>query len=560
VVTRRRRAAELTITTIAALVVLPAVAGADVAPSQLLSFDPFVAGAGQHETAVEPDSFSVGDTVVTAFQVARIESGGASGIGWATSTDGGTTWTTGLLPKLTQAQSPPGSASRVSDPAVAYDRVHGVWLVSVLALRDAGSSLPFSSLLVSRSGDGHSWSEPVVTARDESRFAHDKNWIVCDNGPASPYAGNCYVVWTDSNTGALAVSISRDGGVSWSAPALAPSASGSGWQPLARPDGTLVVVYETERSIDSVRSLDGGRTFAASSVVSALRTSPVPGMRAPALPSAEIDGAGRIVVAWQDCRFRTGCPAPASPNDLLITSSQDGVRWSTTRRVPTAPALDGLHHFVPGLGVDQASSGSTMRAAVVFSVLGPRGCTSETCRVQSYFVSTTNAGVGWSAPQPLGSAQPLDAFPQSTTGRFLGDYVSTSFVAGGVAVPVFASATGPFNGRFHQGVFATRIPPLAVQEPLRVGQPTVTPRRPRAASRVTIAAKVTAVSLGAPSVGCQARGSRVRLRLVRRGIFGGRASCTWLVRSAPRLARVTGTITVASPEAEAARRFEFRTR
>jgi hypothetical protein len=548
------------VSAIAGLVFLPALAGADVAPPQLLSFDPFLAGAGQHETAVEPDSLSIGSTVVAAFQVARIESGGASGIGWATSTDGGTTWATGLLPSLTQAQSPPGTASRVSDPAVAYDRVHGVWLVSVLALRDAGSSLPFSSLLVSRSADGRSWSEPVVTARDEGRFAHDKNWIVCDNGPASPYAGTCYVVWTDSNTGALAVSISRDGGVSWTAPALAPSARGSGWQPLVRPDGTLVVIYETERSIDSVRSLDGGRTFAASSVVSGLRTSPVPGMRAPALPSAEVDGAGRIVVAWQDCRFRSGCPAPAAPNDLLIASSQDGVRWATTRRVPTAPMLDGLHHFVPGLGVDQASSGSTMRAAVVFSILGPRGCTSGTCRVQSYFVSTTNAGVGWSAPQPLGSAQPLDSFPRSTTGRFLGDYVSTSFVAGGVAVPVFASATGPFDGRFHQGVFATRIPPLPVQEPLRIGQPTVTPRRPRVGVRVTIAASVATVSRGSSTVGCQARGSRIRLRLVQRGVVRGRALCTWLLRSAPRRAQVTGTITVTSPEAEAARRFEYRTR
>ena len=558
--TRRRGAAGVTISAIAGLVVLPALAGADVGPPQLLSFDPFVAGAGQHETAVEPDSLSVGNTVVAAFQVARIESGGASGIGWATSTDGGTTWTTGLLPSLTQAQSPAGSASRVSDPAVAYDRVHGVWLVSVLALRDAGSALPFSSLLVSRSADGRSWSEPVVTARDESRFAHDKNWIVCDNGPVSPHAGNCYVVWTDSNTGALAASISSDGGVRWNAPTLVPSANGSGWQPLVRPDGTLVVLYETERSIESVRSLDGGRTFTQSSVVSALRTSPVPGMRAPALPSAEIDGAGRIVVAWQDCRFRPGCPATAAPNDLLIASSQNGVRWSAARRLPTAPVLDGLHHVVPGLGVDQTTSGSTMRVAVAFSVLGPRSCTAETCRVQSYFVSTTNAGVGWSAPQPLGSAQPLDAFPQSTEGRFLGDYISTSFVAGGVAVPVFASAVGPFDGRFHQGVFATRIPPLAVQEPLRVGQPTVTPRRPRAGVRVTIAVPVATVSRGAPTVGCQARGSRVRLMLVQRGVVRGRVLCTWLVRSAPAHARVIGTITVTSPEAEAARRFEFRTR
>jgi hypothetical protein len=41
---------------------------------------------------VEPDTFAFGSTVVGAFQVGRFYDGGSSNIGWATSANGGSTW------------------------------------------------------------------------------------------------------------------------------------------------------------------------------------------------------------------------------------------------------------------------------------------------------------------------------------------------------------------------------------------------------------------------------------------------------------------------------------
>ena len=531
--------------------------GAQVEPPRQISVDPFSGGPGQHETAVEPDSFAFGDTVVSVFQVGRIVDGGASGIGWATSVDGGATWTSGLLPELTTLQSPLGTASRVSDPVVAFDRVHGVWLASVLALRDA-SPLPTTSLVVSRSGDGRSWSGPVLTARDEGRFAHDKNWIVCDNGRASRFAGTCYVAWSAAGVG-LAISRSVDGGVSWSAPALEPDAPGYGYVPVVRPDGTLVVIYTTQREIMAVRSGDGGRTFAAPRFVTALLTSPVPGMRAPALPTAEVDAVGRITVTWQDCRFRSGCPAASTPNDIVWSSSADGLRWSPTRRVPTAPALERLHHFVPGLGVDATTSGATARLAVAFTVLTPRGCAAGACLVQPYVVSTANGGRTWSEPHALGAAQPQTAFPQSAAGRFLGDYISTSFVTGGVAVPVFAAAASPVDGGFRQGVFSTRVSGLASRGPVvRIGAMRVSPARPRRGMRLVVSAPLAVATSGRLDTECRAAGARVRLTLLRDAIARGRAVCTWVIRAGPRGARVRGTITVTSPEIEVSRPFTVR--
>src|SRR5438034_2934423 len=56
-------------------------------PLTKLSSDPYTNSTSQHATEVEPDTFAFGSTIVTAFQVGRIHGGGASDIGFATSTD-----------------------------------------------------------------------------------------------------------------------------------------------------------------------------------------------------------------------------------------------------------------------------------------------------------------------------------------------------------------------------------------------------------------------------------------------------------------------------------------
>ena len=66
-----------------------------------VSSDPYTDAQAQHRTEVEPDTFSFGSTIVSAFQVGRVSGGGSSNIGWATSTNGGATWTNGFLPGIT---------------------------------------------------------------------------------------------------------------------------------------------------------------------------------------------------------------------------------------------------------------------------------------------------------------------------------------------------------------------------------------------------------------------------------------------------------------------------
>ena len=163
----------------------------------------------QHETAVEPDSFSWGSTVVAAFQLGRYPSGAASNIGTAVSTDAGRTWRRAVLPGLTVESQPPGTQQKASDPVVAYDAVHATWLVGTLTIENDD----VSHVLVARSSDGLSWSAPVTVATGP---VLDKDWIACDNGAASPFRGRCYAAYSDDALDASVVQSSDDGGLTWS--------------------------------------------------------------------------------------------------------------------------------------------------------------------------------------------------------------------------------------------------------------------------------------------------------------------------------------------------------
>src|SRR5271167_2661976 len=70
-------------------------------PLTRLSTDTFTNPGSQHATEVEASAFASGSTIVSAFQVGRIFDGGASDIGFATSTNAGGQWISGSLPGIT---------------------------------------------------------------------------------------------------------------------------------------------------------------------------------------------------------------------------------------------------------------------------------------------------------------------------------------------------------------------------------------------------------------------------------------------------------------------------
>ena len=189
-----------------------------------VSSDPFTNATSQHRTQVEPDTFSFGSTIVSAFQSGRFFDGGASDTGWTTSTDGGAHWTTGFLSGVTTFQGN-GAYGRASDPSVAYDARHRVWLIASLAL-DGPASAPFA-VLVSASSDGRSWAaKPAVVAGGTGL---DKEWIACDNNASSPFYGRCVVEYDDTTANnAVRMATSNDGGTTWTASTVPSTVHGLG--------------------------------------------------------------------------------------------------------------------------------------------------------------------------------------------------------------------------------------------------------------------------------------------------------------------------------------------
>jgi hypothetical protein len=386
-------------------------------------------GPSQHRTEVEPSAAASGSTVVSAFQVGRFRDGGAEAIGFASSRDAGRTWRSGLLPGLTSGG---GRWTRASDPVVAYDAVHGTWLVATLALAAAENGI-----VVSRSPDGVAWSAPVPADDSGNPLAYDKEWIACDNWATSPRRGTCYLQWSDVSHGGMASQLSRDGGATWSAPVTL-TASGFGAQPLVLPDGTLVTVGLSDAldTVFAVRSTDGGVTFSAPAQVSDVEFAAPRGLRAPPLPSAAVDAAGRIAVAWPDCRFRLEC---GSGDDIALSSSTDGVAWSAPARATAAGA--GTSAVVAGLG-----GGAAGRFALTYYAVAPGGIGVRT-------VQSQDGGATWSLPARLDASPVQNAWlPVTEGGLFLGDYIATPFVAGR-PLSVFSLALAPGS----QSIFAATV-------------------------------------------------------------------------------------------------------
>jgi hypothetical protein len=173
------------------------------------------------------------------------------------------------------------------------------------------------------------------------------------------------------------------------------------------------------------------------------------GLRADPLPSAEIDRKGRVYVVWSDCRFRAGC----SSNDLVMSVLRHG-RWSAVTRIPIDGLASGLDHFIPGIAVDPATGGRTAHLVVAYYYYPDASCGSN-CQLDVGAISSTDGGVTWTAPTQLAGPMNLSWLADTSQGSMVGDYISASFVKGGVALPVFALASAPVSGVFNEAMTTT---------------------------------------------------------------------------------------------------------
>ena len=450
-----------------------AVTGHTVRLTQVSS-DPFTNPGSQHATEVEPDIFAFGSTIVGAYQTGRFFGGGSSDIGWATSSDGGTSWRHGMLPGVT-THFGGGHWHRASDPSVVYDAKYRTWMIAGLGVSTQGIGLGVS---VSRSTDGLHWRRPVIAYGNDQKF-YDKDWITCDNHPASPHYGNCYIeADIASNDDQVIMSTSRDGGASWSAPET-PSGrpTGLGGQPLVQPDGKVIIPFLGIGRIEAFSSANGGSSWSRPSPIANTSLHFVAGnMRSgDSLPSAAMDAGGTVYIAWPACRFRAHCSA----NDIVLSTSANGTAWSRPRRIPIDATTSGADHFIPGIGVDPATSGRTAKIGLYYYFFPKARCSVATCKLEVGYISSANAGKTWSTAIRVAGPMKVSQIARTNQGNMVGDYLATA-VEHGRAFSIFAVGKAPSAGReFNEAMYTAGGLPMTggtakastgpVKSPERIG-------------------------------------------------------------------------------------------
>src|SRR5260370_34094088 len=94
------------------------------------------------------------------------------------------------------------------------------------------------------------------------------------------------------------------------------------------------------------------------------------------LPTAAIDASGKVYLVWVDCQFEKHCNAKggggdaemrrasAPEDDLVMSTSTDGITWSPVQFIPIDPPGSGIDHLMPGLRAAKHTSGNTAHLAL----------------------------------------------------------------------------------------------------------------------------------------------------------------------------------------------------
>jgi hypothetical protein len=366
------------------------------------------APGSQEDTETEPDiAMDPNDSrvVVAVVQQSRfVSGGGAVGIGFSASHNGGRTWRRGTLPGLTPVTG--GKFDRATDPAVAFGPDGSVY-ANTLPFNDSDCR---NGIAVNRSDDGgFTWNQPVLVQDDLScaQF-NDKNWMAVDTFPSSPFLGRIYVAWYRS--GPIVMRWSDDRGQTWSAMKTVAS-FGIGVIPVVQPNGDLTMVYDDGGEEVAKTSHDGGVTFEPAVVINSFQGGEPPDMRTGGLPSAAVDPVtGDLYVSWQDGRFHDG-----GLNDIVVSRSTDGGdTWSALVRANPDPPTSDLDHFTP----DVAAFGGSVH--LTYRTRDNAGGASRF--VEERYVVSADDGQTFGGELVLGPPADLDWAAQAG-GYFLGDYM-----------------------------------------------------------------------------------------------------------------------------------------
>jgi len=140
-----------------------------------------------------------------------------------------------------------------------------------------------------------------------------------------------------------------------------------------------------------------------------------------------------------------------------MSSSADGKSWTAVTRIPIDPTTSAVDHFIPGIGIDPATSGSSAHITVVYYYYPTANCTANTCQLEVGFVTSSDGGGTWTAGAKIAGPMKLAWLPDSDIGPMVADYIGVSYVNGN-PFGIFAVAQAPSGSTLSESMFTTRSP------------------------------------------------------------------------------------------------------
>lgn len=335
---------------------------------------------------------------------------------FATTFDGGLTWTEGYLQPMSvladlPVLGPVGSTpSRESDPIVEFATDGSVLAMTLKVNGDDG-------LPVYRSLDGGATWAPLSKAMDGF---NDKEWMVTD-----PLSGNVYAVALSSDGAGTSFVRSTDLGATWSAEREIVSGRFPGID--VGPNGEVHLATRTGGGFRYTRSTDSGLTWSASRVIATLEDAFQAGpqlFRTPIFPNlaASRTTDDVVLVYHGPAPDLAGLGFGVSNDDVWLARTTDGgLTWAAPVRINMDfdPAAVNFQ-FMPQVAF--SPNGRDLHVAWMDQRHDASGQT-----VHAYYRHSPDGGATWDPQEIVLTDAPFAAdlahHQSATVGVFVGDYI-----------------------------------------------------------------------------------------------------------------------------------------